>query len=291
MLAEREEYIKRITQLCLPIKQEGGKEMNMITNDDVKQSTLFIETAAKLASTERVVLELRARIEETRQKWAVARGDADLALKSLRELEETSSRRLIELSGVEFSENCGESAGPSSESGVEGSASLSESVSRAQQIVQLEHKLKQALENVRQAEFVRQSLAEALQMNESLQFKLDDLKAKYAALLASRNPAGRASTETLPSTSSSTPANPSTPKEKLPAPAESATAATSQPLQPQQPTERIDKNDKLHRDYRRLRKELDATRASKEAAKAKLEVRVYASCMFFFYLRYLANFL
>lgn len=275
MLAEREDYIRRINSLCVPVKKEGDVDEKGISNAEVKQSTLYIETAAKLASTEKVVEHLRTKIEETKQKWAQARGDADLALKSLRELEETSSRRLIELSGMDSLET-GSDLNLSA-------AALSESVSQAQLIVQLEHKLKQALENVRQAEFVRQSLTEALSMNESLQLKLDDLKAKYSALLNSRNAAGKTSAETLPAGSTTATVAPvtlsSTPKEKPPTSTPTAEASTSSQAPP--PTaDRGDRNDKLHRDYRRLRKELEATRASKDAAKAKLEVCVCVRSLF-----------
>ena len=53
--------------------------------------------------------------------------------------------------------------------------------------MQLQHKLSQALENVRKAESTRENLKVALSMNASLQSKLDEVKAKYAAVQASRS--------------------------------------------------------------------------------------------------------
>ena len=55
-------------------------------------------------------------------------------------------------------------------------------LSDAKKIIELEHKLNQALENVRQAETVRESLAEANRINETISAKLDEYQAKNAAL-------------------------------------------------------------------------------------------------------------
>jgi hypothetical protein len=73
---------------------------------------------------------------------------------------------------------------------------LDEKEAQAKQITQLQHKLNQAFENVRQAESTRENLKEALMMNESLQAKVDEFKAKYLAVQA-----GRSSANSRPSTS------------------------------------------------------------------------------------------
>jgi Zinc finger, C3HC4 type (RING finger) len=56
----------------------------------------------------------------------------------------------------------------------------------SRQITELQHKLQQAMEHVRLAELSRENLKIALSMNTSLQTKLDETKAKYTALQASR---------------------------------------------------------------------------------------------------------
>lgn len=133
---------------------------------------------------------------------------------------------------------------------------------RAEEIIKLQHKFTQALENVRQAETTRKTLEEAVAMNQSLQAKLEEVKAKYTALQAIRASGNAANNQASTSTSSS--GGPSTPKPK-----HSSSGTSSS-----QSAEKVDKSDKdmvkLHRDYRRVRKELAGVTVSKESAKAKL---------------------
>merc|ERR1711959_445153 len=106
-------------------------------------------------------------------------------------------------------------------------------------------------------------------MNNSLQSKVEEFKAKYNALQAEK--AARASGSVTGSNSqqggsstvavSSSTGGSSTPKPK------SASSSGTNPS-----TEKTERSmEKLHRDYKRARKDLAAVTASKDAAKAKLE--------------------
>lgn len=172
-----------------------------------------------------------------------------MAVKSLRDLQHKENRRWEELA-----KNAPDQSDISDDVDLPISVKPSE---QAQKIIELEHKLKQALENVRQADTVRQNLKEALSMNASLQTKLEEIKTKYAALQAGRgnNPNNpKAGTDAM----SNVP--PSATKEK---------SGSSEKLDP-------GKTEKMHREHRRMRKEMAALVASKDAAKTKLEVSLRA---------------
>jgi chromosome segregation ATPase len=114
-------------------------------------------------------------------------------------------------------------------------------------IVELDHKLNQALENVRRADAVRASLEEISQLNAALQARLDELMAK--------NKLRSANSATAPVTRPETPSmKDSVDDEKPSAKAE------------------IPSMERLQKEYRRLRKDMTAAIQSKENAKARLEV-------------------
>lgn len=137
----------------------------------------------------------------------------------------------------------------------------------AEEMILLQHKLKQAIENVRQAEITRNSLDEAVTMNQALQSKLDEVKSKYLALQASRSSGNGSNTQSSSATASASTAGPSTPKQK-----HSSSGSGSTPSGEKSETTEKQERDaaKLHKEYRKVRKELAAAIASKEAAKAKL---------------------
>jgi E3 ubiquitin-protein ligase BRE1 len=234
---------------------------------------------------------LEAKLAETRDNWAQSRGDRDSAVQSLEDQHAKFNKRWAELvhgfaPGSAGSENGDEDLG----------ALLGEhSEAQAREIVELEHKLSQALENVRQAESTRQAHNDALTMNGSLQAKLDEIKAKYSALRTSTNallqkgvaPAGPSgqnqnsvalsadtSSNDLAALSSTEP--PATQKDAAASSKEVHTndavhsnshghaGASNSPSSD-------NKLEKLHREHRRMRKELSAAVTSKETAKAKLE--------------------
>ena len=129
--------------------------------------------------------------------------------------------------------------------------SLAEQLSQAKRLIELQHKLDQAIENVRQAESTRANLAHALEMNQQIQSELESVETKCTALQEAIRK------ETAESANSSA-------REKELSAAASSTSEKSV-------NESSSKYEKMYQDFRRTRKELTAATASKEAAKAKLE--------------------
>jgi hypothetical protein len=232
---EREEHMKRINSLLLP--NQPARDPKEISDEDIKRSALYTETSTKLVTAERQLQEMRQKLENRKEQWAIARGDADCATKSLEENLAKHRKRWSELTG-EVTENGHHNNIPD------------EVIAQAKRIAELEHKLNQALENVRQADTVRDSLEAAISMNEALTMKLEQMKQKHAADLS-----GVAKTGTAPAVApSETPS-----KEKFGSSVPAVDAS---------------KAEKMHKEHRRMRKELDAARASKESARARQEVGV-----------------
>lgn len=159
-------------------------------------------------------------------------------------------------------------------------------------IMELQHKLSQALENVRQAETARNNLKTALSMNNTLQGKLDDLKHKYAAAVAAAaehrssssssraNPSTNNSSSRSNNTSStdvaSTPSGgggggSSTPRERDSSSSSAAAAAVTSLSSSASTQITQERWDKMVRDNKKMKKEITAIMASKEGHKAKIE--------------------
>lgn len=242
-MKEREENSKRINALSL----QKSSDRTSISEQDVRSSSLYTDTATRLVTSERQLKELQARMEKVMEKYATAKGDAELATKSLDEHIANFKKRWAELAGVgnkdgeDFDDLYDDAQNNSKKK--ENGASLLDSAAQAKRIVELEHKLQQALENVRQADLVRVSLTEAQSMNDTLLQQLEEIKGKYASVMAGRT-SNRSATETTPSS-----------KEKSPNAPVSA-----------------EKAEKLYKDNRKLKKELEATIQSKQSAKAKQDV-------------------
>lgn len=225
-----EELQTKLTESEQRINTLSARELS---EEDSEKVQLHQKTAKQLEQVEQELADVREKLKETRDSWAKARGDAETALKSLDDMQTKQKKRWSELTDVN-----GES------DGTEINLPINiEPIEQAKQIIELDHKLKQALENVRQADAVRQNLKEALAMNSALQGKLDEVKGKYAALQANRSSSSN-------SKSSSSDSNNHGSSEKR---------------------ESSSSKEKQHREHRRMRKELAAMSASKEAAKAKLE--------------------
>jgi E3 ubiquitin-protein ligase BRE1 len=262
LLKRKEE---RITHLS--IKQ--------LSDDDVEKLQQLEATSAKLKQATGKVEELQTTLNETRSHWAKALGNEKAALASIDEMTNKFNKRWSELAGnLQPDTNNDDSNSPECHVG-----SVAKLAEQSKEIIELRHKLEQALENVRQAESTRSSLKEALIMNGSLQSKLDEIKAKYAVVQASRNNAIIASSRPVHSssnadvTSASNKDRPvdvlsvSTPRER-----ETVLIGSSSEKDASSAGNGSNiKTEKLHRDYRRARKDLAAMTASKEAAKAKLE--------------------
>lgn len=223
-----------------------NKNNAAIPDHEIRKSDLYSQVSVKLASSERRAGELESRIGQMKKEWSAALADAEFARTSMEDMQAKHMKRWAELSDE------------STDSG--------DATKKADENVTLQHKLTQALESVRQSETTKQTLNEALTMNESLQSKLEEVRSKYSALQGARS-VGTANNQNAPGSTAAVPGGVTTPKPKA-----STNAANSTEKSDRHEKEKPDKSsEKLHRDYRRVRKELAAATASKEAAKAKLE--------------------
>lgn len=222
-----------------------------LSDEQVKQSNLFVELTVKLLVSERKAQTSDEKLEKLRKEWSQALADTEEAQKAM---EEMKSKHLKKWK--DFSEDRNDGAEMSDENAIW--------KNNAEENIRLQHKLKQAIENVRQAETTRKSLEEAVSMNQTLQAKLEEVKAKYLALQASRSSSGNASNSQSSTSGSSSGA--SSTKQK-----HSSSFSSSNPSgEKNESSEKHEKDAKLHREFRKIRKELAAAIASKEAAKAKL---------------------
>lgn len=154
---------KQINNLMAQDKQEGG-----LQEKDILVSPLFVEISNKLTNTEKEVKGLQNELQSVRDRWASSKGDLELAQKAIEDLEKKHNARLRELSGGEGIDNAtGET--------INGDKTH---IEQAKLVMELEHKLKHALDTVRQSESVRMSLADAHSMNDILQRQIGELKAK-----------------------------------------------------------------------------------------------------------------
>jgi len=259
---EREQLHKRINSILI-LKDSGNDSPG---DDVIRQSPLFIEALSKLGTSERRVKELEFAHEKIMEKWAEVKGDLDLAKKTLEDLEEKHGRRWTELVS-QFSESDSTHAASASvavkdeSSGTIINGNSVDIFNTAKKTAELESKLQQALEAVSRMETLRTTLADAYKMNEQLQSKLEDLRAKNAKMVAEKVAAREKSKETESSTGTDHITSPPGSSKKLSA---GSSSSSSDPI-----------IDKLQRDYRRARKEFSAAVLSKDQAKLKQEVRIF----------------
>ncbi|KAL3785307.1 hypothetical protein HJC23_008871 [Cyclotella cryptica] len=241
LLREKEEHLKQINSLLLP-KENGTQGPD---DDAIQKSPAFIEMSTKLGIAENRVKELEAQYENTRQRWAVTKGDLDLAKKTIAEMEGKHERRWNELIS-QFSESDSASSAPDSNG-------AKDCFGSAKKIAELESKLKQSIDAVNRMEALRATLSESYKMNEALQSKLDDLKNKNAKIMAEKS-AARAAQGAEPLASP-----------------QAAAASSSKRTSAGGSSSGDPSIDKLQRDYKRARKELAAAVMSKDQAKLKQE--------------------
>lgn len=229
--------MKRINELALSSEPAKSPTEHSVSEDDIKRSELYTNTWTRMTTVERQLSETRAKLSKAKESWAAARGDAEHATKSLEEHLLKQKKRWAELTDTPETEN-----GDADDEDV---VVKPEMLRQAEVIVELEHKLKQALENVRRSEVVRVSLEETTQMNNAFQGRLDDLKAKNNALINAA---------------------------KLQMSERESKEADKTPSKGEVPS--AEKAEKMYKEHRRMRKDLAGAVASKEHAKAKLEVCV-----------------
>lgn len=224
--------------MALPSEVDKLANDKELSEDDIRVSDLFTDTWTRMTTSERQLEEVQLKLAQTRENWSASRSDAEYATKSLEEHLMKHKKRWAELTDSVETDNGHEEV------------IKSEIVVQAEMIVELNHKLNQALENVRRADVVRASLEEISQLNTALQSRMDEMMTKNELLSAN-------------STTAAVP-RPETPlmkdsvdDEKLPPKAE------------------ITNIERVLKEHRRLRKDLTATIQSKENAKAKLEVGLW----------------
>lgn len=154
MMKDKEEMNLKINSLTTKLTD------NVVKEEDVKLSPLFIETLSQLEASHRDYEKLQYDMQSVMERWAATKGDLELSHKAINDLEEKYKRRIKELSGQEDEEG----------------ASNEEEIDNAKKVVQLEHKLKHALDNVRQATAMKSSLVDAAKMKDTLQRQIDELK-------------------------------------------------------------------------------------------------------------------
>lgn len=159
---------KKINNLVAQDKRDGG-----LQEKDILVSPLFVEISHKLTSAEKVVKRFQAELQAVNDRWASSKGDLQLAQKTINNLEKKHSARLRELSGER-------------EDGLTGETIIGDKthIEQAKLVMELEHKLKHALDTVRQSESIRVSLVDAHSMNEILQRQIGELKANNEELAA-----------------------------------------------------------------------------------------------------------
>jgi chromosome segregation ATPase len=151
-------------------QNKDSEANNGIDEKDIKISPIFIDLQQKQSSTESQVRNLEKELQSVKERWALSKGDILTANKTIRSLEEKHQKRLKELSGGE---------GPQ--------ASKKGYLNQAKLVMELEHKLKHALDNVRQSESIRVSLADAHCMNDTLQRQIVELKGTNEDLKSEQN--------------------------------------------------------------------------------------------------------
>jgi hypothetical protein len=203
-----------------------------LSEDEIKSSKLFVDLSIQMKVNERQLTDVKIKLENAKRKWAEAVGDAEFAARSVEEHILKHKKKWAEITGGDEAD--------STETFL--SALKGDDDNQAAIIAELEHKLNQALENVRRADVIRASLDEMTQLNSVLQARLDDCKTKTTTVLA---------TTKLQST-------------KLEISSGDQDVGTIK-------AETVSM-ERLQKEHRRMRKDLAAAIQSKENAKAKLEV-------------------
>jgi E3 ubiquitin-protein ligase BRE1 len=201
------------------------------------------------------------------EKWAEVKGDLDLAKKTLEDLEEKHDRRWTELVSQFLESNSTHASVSTSlrEDGANSNGNSADIFTTTKKIAELESKLQQALEAVSRMDTLRTTLADAYKMNEQLQSKLEDLRAKNAKMVAEKVTAREKIKEVETSTAPESLTSPPASSKK---PSAGSSSSSSDPI-----------IEKLQQNYRRARKEFSAAVLSKDQAKLKQEVRCLMSLL------------
>jgi putative protein kinase ArgK-like GTPase of G3E family len=172
-LNEKEDHERKVNELL------SQQKVSSRSNSDVTSSPQFVELSSKLAAAGKEIENFKIDLKSVQDRWAITKGDLELARKSVSELEMKHRRRLRELLGVSGDDTGGEEEGE--EVPIEQAY-----FDQAKTVMELEHKLKHALDNVRQAESIRKMLGDAHALNEMLKREIRELKTRNEELSASK---------------------------------------------------------------------------------------------------------
>ena len=202
------------------------------SEEDAEKLQSLAATQMQLETKEQRVQELEKTLAKTKEKWAQTMGNEKAALDSVDEQVQKFQKRWAEITNGN-----GE---------LEDNPVQLQLEAQSKQIAELQHKLDQALENVRQAGVTRAALAEAIELNEQLQRKLDELKTENTTLQegSNRDAAG----DEAPSSGNHTP------REKGHGSSSSSSSI-----------------DQYREKYKKARKDLAAMTASRDSAKSKFQ--------------------
>ena len=216
LLKEREAHQKHVNSL-LPTTTTS----TAIAESDILQSKIYLDLESELVLSRRDNETLKDKINLITKQWQESKGEVNLLNKAMEEMQEKHEKRWTEL----------------------GQSSIYEPIKLSKEKIELEHKLQQALEAASHAQSLTTSLSESRKMNETLEHKVTELKAKYMAATSSK-PRGESSHRSSSGGSSGDRTS-------------SSRGDTSY--------------DRLKADFRKVRKELAAANLSKENYKGKLE--------------------
>lgn len=264
LLNEKESLEKRVNELISSVGNGNSSvDIASLIPEQVQQTDTYMEVSAKLSTAERKVTDLTKTIEDIRERWAVAKGECEHAKKVLTELNEKHAKRWKNLAGDNVEQKgtkLDEKFSPHNNASVEtatkpidgktADTKKRDKLVFSKEITELEHKLSQALEGVRQVDALRLALTEANKLNDSLQSQVSEWKSKYTSLSSSKS-ASRSSNSSSQKASSSS---------------GSTSEGKSSSSKSETSTER------LKMDFRKCRKELMAEKLARENYKAKNEV-------------------
>ncbi len=285
-----------------------------VSDDDRVTLESIPSTLLQLSHSQQRNIELQKRLSTTEEMWAESLSNEKAAMQSVSDLVQKFNKRWAELTSTAFTEHH-DSPSDAVISTIE-SAVLSTStddvihehphIRMSKQIHELQFKLQQAMENVRQADLSRENLKTALAMNATLQSKLDDLKVKYTALQSARTTGtsikGSASTKNTSTTdndgkngvstniedvllpeasnddnvngSNTDAVSTSTSRKEKPDPSKSQNAdSNTTGSSTNRTSTSASSSEKMHREYRKVRKEL-AAMTTNHAAMMTTNVRL-----------------
>jgi E3 ubiquitin-protein ligase BRE1 len=203
LLKEKEDEITLLSQ-------------RQLSDDDRLKLESIPSTILQLQQSQQQNIELQTRHKTTEQMWSQTLSNEKAAMQSVSDLVQKFNKRWAELTNTANTEPDGSTAtirtmattDSNADSNVASLVTTEKTnehphIRMSKQILELQHKLQQAMENVQQAELSRENLKMALSMNTTLQGKLDELKGKYTALQNARSSGTSSTTKTVASSKDS----------------------------------------------------------------------------------------